>query len=72
MTGPNSCPHVVPGVAVVDVADPANPTMVGEFATEFTTGANLGQTSRELRVWPQQGLLMVMYFRCSAVIQPSP
>ena len=32
------------------------------------TGANAGQTARELHVWPQQRLLMVMYFRCSAVI----
>jgi len=68
VTGPNSCPHVLPGIAVVDVADPVHPTVVGEFAIEFTTGANVGQTSRELRVWPQQGLLMVMYFRCSTVI----
>jgi hypothetical protein len=72
VTGLDSCPHVLPGIAVVDVADPANPTVVGEFATEFTTGASLGQTSRELRVWPQQGLLMAMYFRCSAVIHACP
>src|SRR5918994_1186872 len=49
-------------------AAPASPRVVGEFGTEFVTGANLGQTSRELRVWPEQGLLMVMYFRCSSVI----
>jgi len=46
--------------------------VVGEFGEEFATGANLGQTSRELRVWPQQKLLMVMYFRCSAVIHACP
>src|SRR5262249_18402696 len=34
--------------------------------------ANVGQTSRELRVWPAQGLLMVMYFRCSRVIHVCP
>jgi hypothetical protein len=72
VTGPDSCPHAMPGIAVVDVADPAHPATVGEFATEFTTGANLGQTSRELRVWPDQGLLMVMYFRCSSVIHACP
>lgn len=72
VSGPDSCPHVLSGIAVVDVADPAHPTVVGEFATELTTGPNRGQTSRELRVWPEQGLLMVMYFRCSTVIHACP
>jgi hypothetical protein len=71
-TGIDSCPHPHPGILVVDVADPTNPTVVGEFANEFTTGANVGQTSRELRVWPDKGLLMVMYFRCSSVIHACP
>jgi hypothetical protein len=70
--GIDSCPHERPGVLVVDVADPAQPAVVGEFGTEFVTGANAGQTSRELRVWPAQGLLMVMYFRCSSVIHACP
>jgi hypothetical protein len=69
---PDSCPHPHPGILVLDTAQPANPTVVGEFGQEFTTGANLGQTSRELRVWPQQKLLMVMYFRCSPVIHACP
>jgi hypothetical protein len=72
VTGPDSCPHAMPGIAVVDVANPRHPRVAGEFATEFTTGPNLGQTSRELRVWPHQGLLMVMYFRCSSVIHACP
>jgi hypothetical protein len=71
-TGIDSCPHPHPGILVVDIADPANPTVVGEFANEFTTGINVGQTSRELRVWPDEGLLMVMYFRCSSVIHACP
>lgn len=71
-TGLDSCPHVHPGILVVDIADPANPTVVGEFGTEFVTGANVGQTARELRVWPEKGLLMVMYFRCSSVIHACP
>jgi hypothetical protein len=71
-TGPDSCPHPHPGILVVDVANPANPTVVGEFGTEFASGANAGQTSRELRVWPEQKLLMVMYFRCSSVIHACP
>ena len=69
---PDSCPHPHPGILVLDASHPANPTVVGEFGEEFTTGVNLGQTSRELRVWPQQKLLMVMYFRCSAVIHACP
>jgi hypothetical protein len=72
VTGIDSCPHPDPGVLVVDVADPADPTVVGQFGEEFVTGANQGQTSRELRVWPQQKLLMVMYFRCSSAIHACP
>lgn len=67
-----TCTHVHPGVLVVDAADPSNPTVVGEFGNEFVTGANVGQTSRELRVVPEQKLLMVMYFRCSRVIHDCP
>src|SRR6266498_3988225 len=67
-----TCPHVHPGILVVDAANPANPTVVGEFGNEFATGANVGQTSRELRVWPAQKLLMVMYFRCSRIIHACP
>jgi hypothetical protein len=68
----DSCPHPHPGILIVNVADPASPTVVGEFGEEFATGVNQGQTSRELRVWPQQKLLMVMYFRCSTVIHACP
>src|SRR5262245_44267200 len=46
--GADSCPHPHPGIQVVDVANPAAPTVVGEFGAEFATGANQGQTSREL------------------------
>src|SRR5918992_5605644 len=69
---PDSCPHPHPGILVVDTANPASPTVVGEFGEEFVTGPNQGQTSRELRVWPRQKLLMVMYFRCSSVIHACP
>ena len=71
-TGLDSCPHSHPGIQIVDLADPTDPTVVGEFGDEFVTGANAGQTSRELRVWPAQKLLMVMYFRCSSVIHACP
>lgn len=67
-----TCTHVHPGVLVVDAAHPSSPTVVGEFGNEFVTGANVGQTSRELRVLPEQKLLMVMYFRCSRVIHDCP
>ena len=54
------------GVQIVDIANPANPTVVGQIPipTELTAG----YTSRELRVWPQQKVLMVIYFGCSALI----
>jgi hypothetical protein len=71
-SGVDSCPHPDPGVLVVDVADPAAPTVVGRFGEEFVSGPNQGQTSRELRVWPEQKLLMVMYFRCSSAIHACP
>ena len=71
-TGNDSCPHPHPGIQIVDVGNPAAPTVAGEFGEQFATGANAGQTSRELRVWPQQKLLMVMYFRCSSVIHACP
>jgi hypothetical protein len=67
-----TCTHIHPGVLVVDAADPSHPTVVGEFGNEFVTGANVGQTSRELRVVPEKKLLMVMYFRCSRVIHDCP
>ena len=67
-----TCTHVHPGILVVDIANASTPTVVGEFGTEFVSGATAGQTARELRVWPQQQLLMVMYFRCSRVIHACP
>lgn len=67
-----TCTHLNPGVLTVDVHDPAHPAVVGEFGNEFVSGDNVGQTARELRVLPQQQLLMVMYFRCSRVIHVCP
>lgn len=69
---PDSCPHPHSGVLVVDVSDPSAPTVVSEFGQSFVSGTDVGQTSRELHVWPQQRLLMVMYFRCSSVIHVCP
>jgi hypothetical protein len=52
ISGPDSCPHINPGIQVVDTINPTRPRVVGEFGSEFATGANIGQTSRELRVMP--------------------
>jgi hypothetical protein len=65
--GPGAnCPHVHPGVLIEDIADPANPHVVGEIGPPLE--GNPGITSRELRVWPREKLLVVMNFRCSSVI----
>src|SRR5260370_23460529 len=55
-----------PGVLVVDIANPANPAIAGEIAQPLEIAA--GYTSRELRVWPQQKMLVVIYFGCSAIL----
>src|SRR5919197_3668743 len=68
--GVQPCPHVHPGILIVDVADPANPTAVGEIGPPYA--GQVGITTRELRVWPQKKLLMVMTFRCSSVIHTCP
>lgn len=57
--------HLHPGIQVVDATDPSAPKVVHEMEAEQ---AVVGQTSRELRVWPQQKLLMVMNFQCSALL----
>lgn len=58
--------HTHTGILIVDVSNPAAPTNVGEIGPPY---AGLpGITTRELRVWPQQKLLMVMTFRCSSAI----
>ena len=58
-----TCPHIHPGVLVVDIADSANPHVVGEIGPPLE--GNVRETSRELRVWPQQKLLIVQNMRCS-------
>jgi hypothetical protein len=70
---PGECTHPHPGVLIVDIARPRNPEVVGEIGPPH---AGLpGITTRELRVWPEKKLLMVMTFSCSAVIhacEPTP
>jgi hypothetical protein len=58
--------HVHPGILVVNATQPNHPAVVNEIGPPY---AGLpGITTRELRVWPQKKLLMVMTFRCSSVI----
>lgn len=58
--------HMRPGVLIVDVSDPSSPEVVGEIGPP--NEGNIGETSRELRVWPEQKLLMVLNFGCSSLI----
>jgi hypothetical protein len=55
-----------PGVLVLDTADPSKPVIAGEIPQPAEIAA--GYTSRELRVWPQQKMLVVIYFGCSALL----
>jgi len=61
-----TCPHPHAGVLIVDVADPANPKIVGEIGRPYA--GNVGITTRELRVWPAKKLLIIMNFRCSLLL----
>ncbi|MGH2844845.1 MAG: LVIVD repeat-containing protein, partial [Thermoleophilaceae bacterium] len=58
--------HLNAGVLVVNVSDPSSPQVVGEIGPPFE--GNVGETSRELRIWPEQELLMVLNHGCSALI----
>jgi hypothetical protein len=64
------CPHVHPGVLVVNIADPATPHVVGEIGPPLE--GNVRETSRELRVWPQRRLLIVQNMRCSNFYHACP
>ncbi len=52
--------HPNHGVLVVNRSDVANLKVVGRIPGE------VGMSTRELRVWPEKGLLLVLSFRCSA------
>ncbi|HEY9528603.1 MAG TPA: hypothetical protein VIR02_16050 [Anaerolineales bacterium] len=54
--------HPDAGVLVVDISNPANPLVV--FQIGLPAEGNPGQTSRELRVWQEQELLVVLNFQC--------
>jgi len=54
--------HPDAGVLVVDISNPTNPQVVYQIGPPEE--GLLGQTSRELRVWPDQELLLVLNFNC--------
>jgi hypothetical protein len=54
-------PH--PGILVLDIAKPADPRVVGEIGPP--DAGNVGESSREMRVWPQRRLLIVQNVGCS-------
>jgi hypothetical protein len=58
--------HPHPGVLVVSVKDPRNPNVVAEIGPPHE--GNPGETSRELRVWAGQGILVVLNFACDAFL----
>ena len=58
--------HPDAGVLVIDVSNPASPQVVYQIGPPEE--GLIGQTSRELRVWPQQEILLVMNVACSAVL----
>ena len=62
----DTCPHLHPGILIVDASNPANPTVVGEIGKPLA--GNVGITTRELRVWPDKKLLIVMNFRCGTML----
>lgn len=58
--------HPNAGILVVDARDPTDPEVVKEIGPPFA--ANPSETTRELRIWQEQKLLIVLTFTCSAVI----
>jgi len=51
------------GIAIVDISDPANPSVVGEIGAPDE--ALPGMSSRELRALPDLNLLVVLNLQCS-------
>jgi hypothetical protein len=51
-------------VLVVDISNPMSPQVIYQIGPPEE--GNVGQTSRELRVWPDQELLIVLNFDCEA------
>ena len=60
------------GVLVVDISKPDSPEVVHEIGPPDE--ANPGETSREMRIWPEQNLLIVMtlFSNCGEIHACSP
>lgn len=56
--------HVDAGVLVVDISNASNPQVVYQIGPPDE--GLVGQTSRELRVWQEQEILLVLNFACEA------
>ena len=56
--------HADAGVLVLDISNPTNPQIVYQIGPP--SEGIIGQTSRELRIWPEQKLLFVLNFNCEA------
>jgi hypothetical protein len=56
--------HADAGVLVLDISNPSNPQVVHQIGPPEE--GLFGQTSRELRVWPDQELLIILNFDCEA------
>src|SRR5260370_28199679 len=69
----DSCPHPHPGILILDIMNPANPTVVGEIPAPLNpAGQPVGITSPEVRVWAKKKLLITMNFRCSSALHACP
>lgn len=53
------------GIMVVDISNPASPTTVREIGPPLE--ANPGESSRELRVWKSQDILIVLHTNCGQI-----
>jgi uncharacterized repeat protein (TIGR01451 family) len=62
--------HANPGILVVDISDPAAPIVTGEIGPP--NAGNAGESSRELRMWPDEELLIVMNLRCDMPTHDCP
>jgi hypothetical protein len=50
------------GVVIVDISDPADPVVANEIGPPLE--GNAGESSRELRVWRSQNILIVLHTNC--------
>lgn len=60
--------HPNAGVMIVDISEPSKPSVVGQIGPP--NEGNPGETSREMRIWPQKEILIVLNLasNCSFLI----